>query len=464
MPKDTHNEGVAETTEGHKFSWYGTGETKVAAESEFALTYGVKTEVKLGLSSEFSLASKTEISIGSKLEASVGYAFEFKKDGALEVAQEGGVHYLDSYSSSVGADMAQRAQIATLTQAAWILIAAQGALTLAYSAAALAIKIQEPTDQHLYLPNTKFPMGHLASITTIVTNLGAMLTILLGRYRGVSHSNNPAGVLTMDAVSAVFLGARPSAGTSSAGLTMNGTGIDLSTANQDLRYELAPTSSSIIGFQDKPNGGLVGGARLKLNTDGTIQSWGQSQADTIRGSAARSARTHSLVATDATGNASQSLIKLDENGAYLRGDVGTSLTVSGQNQEVSAVAGGVGGSFMKLETAKAVVGKGGNLLTCEATKVSLAFGATTFTLDATGANIAGGALTILAPGGPGVSSTDLVNVMQRATVLNATQAAQQATMTGQMARIVALETALTAAQASLITVRGQLRRLSRRGK
>src|SRR5690606_12010109 len=150
----TPTEGVAESTEGHKFTWYGDGETKVAANSAFELTYGVKTEVSIGMETSVSLAAKTEISIGMAVEASLSESFKIDKESSLDISGDGDCYYIDSYTSSVGADAIQRSQIATLTKIAWASVATQAALTASYAIAAAAIKHKNPEDEHLYLPHT----------------------------------------------------------------------------------------------------------------------------------------------------------------------------------------------------------------------------------------------------------------------------------------------------------------------
>lgn len=441
--------GVAESTEGHKFSWYGDGETKVAANSEFALTYGVKTEVSLGMSTEFSLAAKTEISIGAKLEASVGYAFEFKKDGALEFAKSGGVHYLDSYVANIGASTGQRLAIKILSTAAWILIGLQAALMVAYSVAAVAIKVKDPKDEHLYLPDSKFPMAHLSSMLTIAINLGAMLTIAAGRLMDLSETSDPAGVLSMDATSAVFLGSRPAAGGTSAGVTLDATGIELSTANADLRYQKpSPHSSSIIGFQDKPDAQNVAGARLNLNADGSLQAWGESLTSTVAGSATQKAQTHVLQVTDGTGADQPSFLRTNEGGTYIHANTDNALFVSSAIG-VNAIAGD---SFLGVGASKATIGRDGNTLECSAGAVTLAFGNTKLTIDATGINLGGGAISIMAPGGP-ISSLDLVNLKMRSTEQEALQRAHVTRLIVHNAKLQALSKAVRTMNETLVSLR-----------
>ncbi|MER1967061.1 hypothetical protein [Castellaniella sp. GW247-6E4] len=448
MTEPAH-EGVAESTEGHKFSWYGDGETKIAANSEFALTYGVKTEVSLGMSTEFSLAAKTEISIGAKLEANVGYAFEFKKDGALEFAKDGGVHYLDSYAANVGASAGQRAAIKILSTAAWVLIGLQSALMISYSIAAVAQKVKDPKDEHLYLPDSKFPMAHLSSILTIATNVGAMLTIAAGRLMDLSETSDPSGVLSMDSTSAVFLGSRPAAGATSAGVTLDATGIELSTANADLRYRKpSPHSSSIIGFQDKPGEQNVAGARLQLNTDGTLQAWGKSLTSTLTESATQKAPTHVLQVTDGTGADKPSYLRTDDSGTFIQAKADTALYVS-SGIGVNAVAGD---SFVGLSSAKATIGRDGNNLECGAGAVTLAFGNTKLTIDATGINLGGGAISIMAPGGP-ITSVDLVNLKMRSAEQEALQRAHATRLTVHNAKLQALSKAVRTVNETLITLR-----------
>lgn len=441
--------GVAESTEGHKFSWYGDGETKVAANSEFALTYGVKTEVSLGISTEFSLAAKTEIALGAKLEASVGYAFEFKRDGALEFAGSGGVHYLNAYAANVGASTAQRLAINSLSTAAWILIGLQAALMVSCSVAALTIKVKNPKDEHLYLPDSKFPMAHLSSMLTITINLGAMLTIAAGRLMNLSETSDPAGVLSMDATSAVFLGSRPAAGDTSAGVTLDATGIELSTAKADLRYQKpSPHSSSIIGFQDKPDARNVAGSRLNLNTDGSLQVWGESLTTNVTDSATQKAQTHLLQVTDAAGADQPSHLRTNENGTYIQAKAGTNLSVN----TAIGVSAKTGDSFVNLKTASATIGRDGNTLQCSADAVTLAFGGTKLTIDATGINLGGGAISIMAPGGP-ITSVDLANLKMDSSQQEALQRQHATRLSVHNAKLQALSKAVRKVNETLIGLR-----------
>ncbi|WP_323012558.1 hypothetical protein [Castellaniella sp.] len=137
--------GIVEHTNGQKFTWYGTGESKIVANADFVMTYGVKNDITLGVSNGFTAAVKSEISIGATLAAGLSTEFGFKHEHEMTESKGKSVHTLDKQVLTVGGDIAHNTMTKTVRIAALVLILAQAGILATGAAATIyqATKDQE---------------------------------------------------------------------------------------------------------------------------------------------------------------------------------------------------------------------------------------------------------------------------------------------------------------------------------
>lgn len=129
--------GIVEHTNGQKFTWYGTGESKIVANADFVMTYGVKNDITLGVSNSFTAAAKSEISIGATLAAGLSAEFGFKYEHEMTESKGKSTHALDKQVLTVGGDIAHDTLTKTVRMAALVLIGAQASVLAAGAASTI---------------------------------------------------------------------------------------------------------------------------------------------------------------------------------------------------------------------------------------------------------------------------------------------------------------------------------------
>ena len=444
------DKGMGLFTAGNYKTWIGQGKTEVVAASNYTLTYGVKTSLFLGMTNDFTIGAKSTFFHGTSFDAKKGTAFEISKASVLRVGGEGGFHYSDHHFASVGSSRAQKLLIEKARSAAWLLIDIQTVSMTALAASALVFKVDELENAGKADPHSsKDVFGYVASIATILTSLAVMLGILNKRFNRYCKTDTPVGLLSMQsaATGSVFLGTRDSSGRSSAGVAMNRTGIELSTADDDLEYRKAGTAT--IGFKKKPNAGPVGGARLKLNAKGNIEAWGKDMAITLKGDATHKARKHNLVITDDQGGETDSHLRMDATGAAIQA---TNTTGFFTDKNI--------GSCIAADTSSVLVSEdlcllkhGDSTLCLEDRKVTLDLGGTEIKIDPTGINLGGGALTIMAPGGGSstLGAKDIAKIKKHLSKLKAARKAEKAQLKAQQQKIEIEDQSADSSQAAIIS-------------
>ncbi|MFT0531303.1 hypothetical protein ACMHYJ_00520 [Castellaniella hirudinis] len=130
--------GIVEHTNGQKFTWYGTGESKIVANADFVMTYGVKNDITLGVSNGFTAAVRSEISIGATLAAGLSTEFGFKHEHEMTESKGKSVHTLDKHVLTVGGDIPHDTMTKTVRGAALVLILAQAAILATGAATTIA--------------------------------------------------------------------------------------------------------------------------------------------------------------------------------------------------------------------------------------------------------------------------------------------------------------------------------------
>lgn len=140
MAEDT---GIVEHTQGKKFTWYGTGESKIVASADFCMTYGVKNDITLGFANSFSAAVKTEVAIGATLAAGLSTGFEFKHEHKMEETKSNSTHALNDQVLSVGGDPINEALTQKLRTAAKVLIILQTGILASAAATTLYMARQD---------------------------------------------------------------------------------------------------------------------------------------------------------------------------------------------------------------------------------------------------------------------------------------------------------------------------------
>ncbi|MER1967063.1 hypothetical protein [Castellaniella sp. GW247-6E4] len=403
------DKGMGFFTGGKYKTWIGQGKTEVVAASNYTLTYGVKTSTFLGMTNDFTIGTKSAFFRGASFDAKKGTAFEITKASTLRVGAEGGFHYSDHHFASVGSSQAQKLLIEKARSAAWLLVDIQTASMVALSSAALIFKVDETQNADKANPHSsKDVFGYVASIATILTGLAVMLGILNKRFNRYCKTDTPVGLLSMQsaATGSVFLGTRDSTGRSSAGVAMNKTGIELSTAEADLEYRKAGTAT--IGFKKKPDAGPVAGARLKLNAKGDIEAWATDMALTLKGNATHKASKHDLTIIDDQGGDTECYLRMDASGAAIQADNTTGFFVDSDTGCYLATDQ----SSLFLTKNSSQLSQGSGTLRIEDNKVTLELGGTEIKIDPSGINLGAGALTIMTPRGSSstLGASDLAKI------------------------------------------------------
>ncbi|HUH41400.1 MAG TPA: hypothetical protein VL024_11075 [Castellaniella sp.] len=440
--------GFAQFTEGKFVTWIGKGKTEIVANSDFQLAYGTKTGIFLGTTYDFTLGAKQSLFMGATFDAKHGAGFEILKNKVLRVAGEGGFHYIDHHFASVGTDMQQKLLMERVRYAAWILIGTQTAVITACAAPALIWKIADSAGKKLGYTKVPDAIGIAAIIANAVMGLGVMLGILAMRYKSFGSTGKPVGMLSLHRASkgSVFLGRRDSLGGSAGGVSMDKTGIELSTAKADLEYKKPANSTAVIGFENDAED--KGGSRLRLNAQGAIQAWGKSLYYDVDGKAIQKAKVHKLKTLDDQGDSTKTKLRLKENDVLLQATDDTGMFIT-KNAGFGALADQ---AFMNLIPIKASIGRGGNELTLDGTAVKLAFGGTAITIDASGINLGGGAVTIMAPGGGSATADELVQMKQQLAKLQSLDSSEDSQVKADNKKLKLEEDSVSLQDSSLISV------------
>ncbi|MFT0531298.1 hypothetical protein ACMHYJ_00495 [Castellaniella hirudinis] len=291
--------------------------------------------------------------------------------------------------------------------------------------------------------------------------IGTILGIALSKLEDGQYNNKPAAVLSLNKVAAAFLGVRaPTGATGSAGISLNTTGITLSTATADLQYEQVSDDSSITRFTTTPDAFTTDGSRLDLDNSGLIQAWG----DEFNTKAKSAIRQHSPVqvfqVVQGDGSAvNYDKLQIDSSGTEIRATQDTALSV----KTSKAIQAQAGKGVLALDDTHANIGHGGNALTCKSSAVKLAFGATNLTIDSTGISI-GGAVTILAPGGPLPTSTDLAAIQAGLIAADAKNATLEAKLKAAELKAKLMEESVAKLNKSVIAAHARVTAAARRAK
>ncbi|WP_322997263.1 hypothetical protein [Castellaniella sp.] len=292
--------------------------------------------------------------------------------------------------------------------------------------------------------------------------ISTILKIALDKLEDGQYNNKPAAVLSLNKVAAAFLGVRaPTGATGSAGISLNTTGITLSTATADLQYEQVTDDASITRFTTKPDAFTTNGSRLDLDNSGLIQTWGQQITNKAKGSIWSYSPLHALQVVSGNGiSVSYNRLQINDEGTTIRAAQNTALRVR-TNKTIQAEAGK---GVMVLDDTHANIGHGGNALTCNGASVKLAFGATTnLTIDSTGISI-GGAITILAPGGPLPTSTDLAAIQAGLLAADASNAALETRLQAAELKARLMEESVAKLDKSVIAAHSRVTAAARRAK
>lgn len=512
--------GIATVSEGEALHWYGEGKTELTTASNLEVTYGVKSEVTVGFKTDVTIAGQTEIFIGSKFDASLALELSLKKNGEVGSGEEGEFYYTDNYVGTVGASATQLAAAKTLRTAAFILIAAQGLAMAAATVGATVVKARATgsgsksesesgsdkdskpdaesnteknvatgndkdsdhdkkegedhdsksesghksesgsEEEEIKVPLLNINLGYLTSILTIASSLGPALLLIYSKVKKLGQNNNPAGVLSMDAIGGVFLGTRAMAPTNaSSGLMLNSVKAQLSAGQSDLEYERPAEGPSILGFKKNAGDSGVTGSRLEVCNDGTTRVYGQAfQADLLGTGTSKvilNAQEHHLsVSKPNSKRAAGPGLHLTSTATQMNFDNNNSLSV--KSNTVTALAGGATGSAMRLTSSEASLGAAGNNLTVNSSGVILTYGQSKVMINATGISL-GDAVTIMNPGAPGVSFSGLQNAVADVTTLKATVEATTALAEATDAKYDALNTLVNTTNRTLVSTRNRLK-------
>lgn len=320
-------------------------------------------------------------------------------------------------------------------------------------------------EEEIKVPGLNINLGYLTSILTIASTLGPALLLIYGKVKKLGENNNPAGVLSMDAIGGVFLGTRAMAPpNASSGLLLNSVKAQLSAGQGDLDYERPPEGSSIIGFQKQAGSNGVTGSRLEVCNDGSTRIYGETlRADLLSTGTSKviiNAQEHHLsVAKPNSARAAGPGLHLTSTASQMNFDKDNSLSV--KSGTVTALAGGAAGSAMRLTASDASLGAAGNNLTVSSAGVMLTYGQSKVLINATGISI-GDAITVLSPGAPGVTFSGLQNAVADVATLQVAVQATTALAQATDAKYDALNTVVNTTNRTLVSTRNRLKTVAAR--
>ncbi len=446
--------GIVNISDGKSFSWFAEGKTEMSVKNNLEIVYGTATSVAIGMKNEFFLGHASEVTIGSKIGVSLGPEFTLTESSQLDSKETDSSHYMTAFTSTVGASPTQILAMKKLRYLAFVLVGAQTALMIASAIMATVRLKQDPESKELYSPGVGITMTVLPQIAAVGTGLIVALLAFKKKWGSLKDMGSPAAALSLDVDGGVFLGSRKTLPTAShtAGVLINETGVQISTAKTDLTYSQPTGSESIIGFSlDADN---HGGTRVEFGNDGGTRLFGETMTVALKGSNKAVnlalAEEHLLKVTSSNSlTPTLAGVGISKDGILLQRDATTAI--SAQDGSVNAIVGGAAGSALRLTSSGASLSNGQNFVSVDAQGVYLRFGGATMKVNSTSLDLSGN-LTVLVGSPPG-PFTGLADAIRDIGTLNT---ALQATYTARKFSDTAFDVARNAtntANETLITAR-----------
>lgn len=460
--------GIAEVTEGEKWSWFGQGKIEMSCSRSVEIAYGVKTSIEAAVHNTMKLGLETSVFVGGEVSASFAQKLEYSKGKSTEVSREGEFDFQDSYAGTVGSDAATRARMTSLKVAIGVMVTLQAVTALGLIITMAAVQSQNDDEvTEVYTSSTGgFPVSGIASIVTLITGLTAAVGLFLARFSSLSKSGDPTVALTMDNDRGAFLGFKKPITSQTGGITIASNLLDLSVSSGNLGYNKPPGASSIVGFTNQAGTTGHDGSRISMSGTGDTGVFARTfSVKTVKtggtGSdpaASIESKTLALQVTDDTGTAKDAKLSLDVENVLLQRDANNALTLS------SSDAGLIGGSTatqssVKLTASDATLASGGSTVVVSGTKVELAFGSTKFTLDPSGAKI-NSDLQIISPGGPTGIASAITSLKSDVAKINATYATTRTVRTNYFKLQGQQQKAMAALDKQLIAMRAKVNALT----
>lgn len=385
--------GIASFSEDQWINWFAKGRTDFTGNS-LTVVHGTNSTFTLGFTSEVFVGTQTSFTAGLKIGATKGGELSLSDAATLGSSNREEAYYMTSYAAAVGASANQVRNMSRLRIGIFILLGVQVVAMTSASIAALVLKSKKPDeDADLGLPELGIALASLNHISSLLAVLATLLFTFRKKWFGIAQPADPTGVLTIDRIGGVFLGARLT--DTSAGITINDSGIQLNAA-ADLSYEKPQGSPSILGFTDPAE--ASGGARLHIRKDGQTELHGK-QFDVALGAGDDTgvifkARSHSFFVTNPNSlSVAGPAVEAHPERAMLRHSFQDYVRAS-QNKVVAA-AGGNSGSILTLEPSSASLSVSGTTLKITTGVIK----AGNFTIDQTGLKF-GNDFVVLSPPAP----------------------------------------------------------------
>lgn len=377
---DSSEDGIVAISDGKAFSWFAKGRATLTVQNNLEVTYGSVVNVAIGLNNDFFFGHKTEVALLSSLEARVGPTFEISESTELNSKEAEDNHYMTAFATTVGASPKYQSRMKALRYAAFTLVTAQTGLMLASAIAAQVRMKKDPENADLEMAWLGVLTLTAPQVAAIGASFAALLMAILTKQGALKNSNEPEGVLSMDAMGGVFLGAQKSAGAMvnrSSGVLMNELGVQISAAKADLKYIKPGDSASIIGFKEDAD--AKGGARLEISNDGGGRFYGSSMRTALKaprgGRATHTvlAEEHRLLATEpASLTTTPAGLSVSEAGTLISCTEDTAMSV--QTGSVNAIVGGAQGSALRLTRQQSSIGTNTNSLTIDGNGIYISLG------------------------------------------------------------------------------------------
>lgn len=506
--------GIWEFTKGLGLKMYEGGATSLTSKFDTELTYGIKTDFTAGVKSDYGVGMFTDIKLGGKFEASLTAAAKWSKEYSCEIAPSAENHYEDYFLVAVGASDDERLRYTRLVRATQIIMWVELLTMAAFTGAAFLnprdedsksdedsddkdkedsgdenkVKLQgePPSGDPKSPPDDSKPgadeengegpveneIAHSASKTIgLISNIMAVANALLpivaistNKAIEERRSGSPPSVISMDDRNGVFLGRRGTGvGTTSAEVLLNDSLVRISASDTDLRYDKPNGSSTIIGFQNAAGSNGTSGSRLEVRNTGCVGVYGNSFLVDLQSTGGTSTvftrgQQYFLNVTNANGSAAGPALNMTETASELKFDSQNTVVV--KKNDVSALAGGNGGSVMRLTDSSSSIGTGGNNITINAQGVTLTFGNQSLTINATGFTF--GALSVLQPAAPSLSFAALQGAVAGVTQLQTQTATLQQKANVADTRFNAAFKKLRLTNKALIAAREQINALSQK--
>lgn len=451
---------IANVSNGVAFNWFAGGKTEMSVKNNLEVVYGITTSVAMGMKSEFFFGHASEITLGTKVGVSRGPEFAIYEASESNSKACDSAHYMEAFTSSVGASPTQILLMEKLRRVTFILVDLQTALMISSAAMATNRLSKDPESKDLFSPSVGLTMTVLPQIATIGAALIGAVVAVKKKWGSLKETDTPGAAITLDADGGVFLGARKvGVDTRTAGVLVNQDGVQINAAKVDLQYNQPAKSESFIGFSQDADNGNNGGTRAEFANDGWTRLYGKGMHVALKASAGKAmnvalAEEHHLKVTGSGNlNPTGAGIGISNDGVLLKRDANTAI--SAQDGSINAIVGGGGGSALRLTPDSASLNSGLNFISVDNQGVYLHFGGNTFQINQVRISLCNN-LTVLG-GAAGAPFTGMADAIRDITALSTSQQASYTASTADHTTFDASRRLSKQSNEALITARASRR-------